>query len=489
MRMAIVALLTGALMSAVSTPCAAQGCEETPLTNAKASLYDPAAPLEHASCVPVGPGPHLFIDDFYVAAAEGVTREVQPPVRDGSLPNPIVTGKGDGCFQPYMTILRDEGTDRFRLWYGRHTEDSNASRSLVGYLESPDGIHWERPARTLEMPGPIQFGVSVVDRGPAYAGPARRYAFGWYMDGGLKMALSPDGLTWSFLSPDPVIRHNHDITSIFFDPIRDRYIATVSVYRPGWWKDNRRVTMHAYSRDLATWTPPRYVVLPDPVRDDGETQFYAMDGYLVRGDLIIGMVKVLRDDLKADDPPDPPDAYGVGYTTLAWSRDGEAWVRDTAPFFAPDPGKGAWDHAHAWVDEQVPVGDKVYLYYGGYARGHKVNRFEERQIGLVTITRDRYVARRAQAERGILRTPPLRLDGGGMTLNVDSRGGSVRARCLDAGGAPIPGFGFEDCAAISTDSIDAPLAWKHPLTELRGKDFALEFELARASLYGFAVTP
>ncbi|HNR31377.1 MAG TPA: hypothetical protein PKI11_10855, partial [Candidatus Hydrogenedentes bacterium] len=371
----------------ITAPCAAQeaampACEATPLTNAKACLYDPAAFADQAAPIPVGPGPHLFIDNFYIASADRLTREVQCPTRDATIPNPIVTGKNDGCFQPYMTILRrDDG--RFRMWYGRRTEDANTSRSLVGYTESEDGVHWDRPARTLDMPGPIQFGVSVIDRGAACENPAERYVFGWYMDGGLKIAVSPDGLAWSYLAPDPVVRHNHDITSIFHDPVRARFVATISVYRPGWWSGNRRVTMQSSSRDLKIWGAAHYVLLPDPDRDEGETQFYAMDGYLARGGLIIGMAKILRDDLKADDPPDPPEAYGVGYTALAWTRDGESWTRDTAPFFAPDPAPGAWDHAHAWIDDQVIVGDKVHLYYGGYARGHKVNRFEERQIGLV----------------------------------------------------------------------------------------------------------
>ncbi|MCH5374438.1 MAG: hypothetical protein JJ992_10695, partial [Planctomycetes bacterium] len=40
--------------------------------------------------------------------------------------------------------------------------------------------------------------------------------------------------------------------------------------------------------------------------------------YINRGDLLIGMVKVLRDDLVAEGVP--AGAYGVGYTSLAWTR-------------------------------------------------------------------------------------------------------------------------------------------------------------------------
>ena len=210
-----------------------------------------------------------------------------------------------------------------------------------------------------------------------------------------------------------------------------------------------------------------------------------MDGYLRRGDLLIGMVKVLRDDLKADSPPDPPDAYGIGYTTLAWSHDGEHWVRDREPFFDRAPPRGAWDHAHAWIDEQVPVGDEVYLYYAGYRRGHKVNRFEERQIGLVTMKRDRYVAREAGSSGGSFRTPLVILNGEAMTLNTDARAGSVRVQLLTPGGEPVPGFTKTDCEMIRGDVLAAPVRWARPLSVLADRPVRLEFFLENARLFAF----
>jgi hypothetical protein len=467
-----------------------ENAETVPLSESGARLYgqEPTARLDLP--LRLGPGPHLFIDDYYFEKVEGVSRIVRAPARDVEIPNPIVTGKEDGCFQPYMTVLRDGETGRFRLWFGRRTEESNPSRSRLGYMESADGIRWERPVRVLDDPGgPIQFGVSVVDDGAAAANPAQRYKYAWWFDGGLRIATSPDGLEWTALSPDVLIRQNHDITGLFYDPIRSRYTATVSVYRTGdTWQGNRRVTMHSHSADLLDWTRPRYVVVPDAI-EQGEMQFYAMDGYLARGDLLVGMVKVLRDDLKADDPPDPPDAYGVGYTALAWSRDGETWTRDTAHFFDPDPKKGAWDHAHAWIDEQVLVGDKVYLYYGGYARGHKVNRFEERQIGLVTIPRDRYAGWAAQGATGRIVTAPLLIEGAALTLNVDTRGGYVKTQILDADEKPIDGFRFADAAPIKNNAVAQLLTWAHPLGELAGRQLRLEFEIKDATVYAIESFP
>ena len=55
------------------------------------------------------PGPILLLDDFFLDRAENLVRKVTPPRRN---PDPIVTGarpdgKGDGCFQPYFTVIRD----------------------------------------------------------------------------------------------------------------------------------------------------------------------------------------------------------------------------------------------------------------------------------------------------------------------------------------------------------------------------------------------
>lgn len=430
----------------------------------------------------LGEGPHLFIDDFLIEASRGFTRRVNRPQRDPALPNPIVTGKEDRCFQPYLTVLRDPHTRRFRLWYGVYDESRAPLTSHIGYMESEDGIHWIRPPRILRDPGPIQFGNSVLDEGPDFPDPARRYKLGWWMDGGLQIATSPDGLEWQMLAPGPVLRHNHDITNIFRDTLRNRFVATVSVYTTGpTWEGQRRVTMQSVSRDLLHWEPPRYILTPVDGIDEGQTQFYAMNGHLIRGGLWIGMVKVLRDDLRAAGTPE--GSYGIGYTTLAWTRDGIHWVRDREPFFEPDPQPGAWDHAHAWIDWQLPVGDQVYLYYGGYKNGHKVNRFEERQIGIVRMRRDRYVSRDAGDAQATLRTPPVVLAGARLTLNADAAG-EVRVRLCDLRGQPLRGFGYGDCRPITGDSLAHPVRWQGA-RPVPGRPVRMEFRARRARLYGF----
>lgn len=463
-------------------------CANVAAASENAALLYPAVALPSSFVKPaaLSPGPHLLLDEFLIERSSNLVRKVNPPLRDPAIPNPVVTGKEDGCFQPYLTVLRDDQSRRFRIWYGARTEDSNPGKSHIGYLESEDGVRWRRPHRILADPGPIQFGVSVIDEGVQFAKPIERYKFAWWFGGGMCVAVSPDGFTWTPLSPEPVIRHNHDITGIFWDALRQQYVATVSFYINGpKWKGLRRITKHSTSTDLFHWSEPRPVLTPDDELDEGETQFYAMDGYLRRGDLIIGMVKVLRDDLKADQPPEPPDAYGVGYTTLAWTRDGVHWVRGREKFFDRHPTKGEWDHAHAWIDEQLPVGDEVFLYYGGYKSGHKVNRFEERQIGLVRMKRDRYVAREAGAGGGSFRTPLVRLDASELTLNLEAPAGEIVVQILDENGKPWRGFTRQDCRPAGGDSLAAPVQWIRPLTTLKGKPVQLEFFLKSARLYAF----
>lgn len=433
--------------------------------------------------VALAPGPHLFLDDTLIASSEHVARKVASPRRD--LPGPIVTGPEDRNFQPYVTVVRDPRSRRFRMWYNASPGEADAG---LGYLESADGVRWERPHRQLMPPPgmPFRYGASVLDEGPAVADPANRFKLAWWMKDGMVVAGSPDGFAWKLLAPGPVLAHNHDIDGIFRDPIRNRYIALVSTYITGpTWKGQRRCTQQSVSTDLVHWEKPWLVLTPDDSKEEGETQFYCMSGVVARGGLLIGTVKVLRDELPAD--PGGPRA-GIGYTALAWSHDGKTWTRDREPFLPRAPEPGAWDHAMSWIDCQLPVGDDVFFYYAGYARGHKIERFRERQLGLVRIRRDRYVAREAGEEPGTLRTPQVTLGGKALTLNAEARAGEIRCQLLDAGGKPLPGFTYAECRAISADGLELPVRWKRGLETLKGRPVQLEVRLRQAKLYALGLT-
>jgi hypothetical protein len=360
-------------------------------------------------------------------------------------------------------------------------------------MESEDGIQWRRPHRVLDDPAPISFGCSVLDDGPGHADPARRFKLAWEKSG-LWTAFSPDGLWWTPAAPHSVLDEIGDIVSLSWDPLRKRYLAICKVhstpadgYRgstPNAADGYRRLVGQSVSEDCVRWSPARRILAPSPdpaEGDEGVTEFYGMGRLLARGELLIGFLKVLRDDLPAD-PGGPVE--GIGYSVLAWSRDGERWERDRASCFDRNPEAGSWDHAMAWLDFPLPVGDEVYLYYGGYARGHKVERFTERQIGLARLPRDRYVSRAAGAAGGRLRTRPVRLNGSALTVNAKVEG-ELRVRLLDEQGQPVKGFDWMDGAPLRGDSLAHPVRWNGTLANLRRQPVRLEFALRDAHLFAF----
>src|SRR3954463_1595946 len=80
-----------------------------------ASLAAPAIPGS-ASPILIHPGPCLFLDDSLIASASNVTRRIMSPAR--MLAAPVVTAGEDRNLQPYVIILRDTQTQKFRMLYG-----------------------------------------------------------------------------------------------------------------------------------------------------------------------------------------------------------------------------------------------------------------------------------------------------------------------------------------------------------------------------------
>lgn len=439
-------------------------------------------------------GPWLLLDERNILAVDHLRRVVGEPARHGE---PVVDGATDGSFQPYVSVVKDSASGRWRMWYNVPRNPGNSGESSLALIESPDGIRWLRPHRVLTSP-PIQFGASVIDEGPSFPDPARRFKAAWHKDNGLQVAVSPDGLAWTLLAPGPVLRHSHDIDAIDWDPIRRRYMAFVSfgLKLDPTWSEVRRIPHMSTSADLVRWREPWPIIVPDPrsPREQGETQFYCMAGVIARGNLLIGLAKVLRDDLNAEvgvtakQLGDSRPHAGLGYTVLAWSADGENWRRDTEPFLDRNPKPGTWDRAHAWADEQVVNGDELFVYYGGYSLGHKAERFTTRQIGLARLKLDRYAGYAAAGEHpGTLRTPVRTWSGRGLSVNAEVRG-ELRVALCDPSGKFLPGFSFADCALLRGDQVEHPVRWRkaNPAT-LRGQRLQVVFQVKDGTLFAFAV--
>lgn len=441
-------------------------------------------------------GPYLFIDDYLIAEQSFLNRVVSNPEK---LEKPVLYGgmNKDQIWQPYVSVIRDPDTKKFRMWYNSPVETMNVSRCSLSYIESDDGINWVRPHRILDYPEEIQFGCTVLDRGVNFPDKQKRFVFATYLKPGFRIATSPDGYKWTSISDKPVFFHNHDITTLHWDPIREQYIAVVS-HRLGGFSDPnntmmdelRRIPHQTESKDLINWAPIRPIIWPSvgaPI-EQGETQFYSMSGIIVRGNLLIGLLKVLRDDLNATPGKSAKEmgdinrkAAGLGYTVLAWSRDGLTWQRDYEPFIPNNPVPGTFDHAMAWGDEQIIVDNETFIYYGGYQRGHKINRFEERHLCMARMPLDRYVSRDADINTGQLITKPVKFSANEITVNANVVG-EMRLRLLDENRNPMSDFGWIE---LKGDSVDHPVKWEKDLSSLNGKTVCIEFQLKNSQLFGF----
>ncbi|GMV95721.1 MAG: hypothetical protein AMXMBFR83_00920 [Phycisphaerae bacterium] len=460
--------------------------------------------------VEIGLEPQLFIDHYLIAEHQGLTRTTHPPRR--AQPGPIL-GWQQGTTQPYLTVVRDAASGRFRMWYNQNIGPGCA----IAYAESADGIRWETPRlgilgddnRVLNISVPERggFGVSVIDEGPDFPDRTRRFKVVWWGVGSparttatgdrgasLCVAFSPDGLHWTPWPENPVLAGVDDIVDVFRDPFRRRYAVFFKTsadpsdgYTQGLRAGGhiRRLVSASVSDDFIHWRTPWRVLMPEP-RDEGQLEFYSIGGTIARGGLLIGFVRMLHDDYPANEGGGPD---GIGYSTLVTSRDGVNWERHDDVFFDRSPDPAAWDRAMSWIGCALPVGEELYLYYGGYRRGHKIEPTRERQIGLARMPMDRFVSRDAKGDRpGRLLTVPLRLPDEAahrLTLNADASDGRIRVQLRDArSGDVLRGYGLDDCAPVRGDARALPVEWKDKKDLPRGT-VRLELEITGAALFGF----
>ena len=225
----------------------------------------------------------------------------------------------DTSFGIYSSVLgEDDG--RVRLWYHvrRAKEESELSldQAYVGYAESTDGIHFDKPELNLidesgstanNVVIPSKLGGSSVWIDP-HAPPRERYknqskVYNPDVAMQFHMHSSPDGIHWKFLRRLQLPhRGGWDTQSIiFWDPAIGRYV----LYTRRWvakrhttaeGNENYRTVRRLESDDLVNWDNQQTVMWPDEedlsdIRDRrtvgshraGKTLRQDADGLLRRG--------------------------------------------------------------------------------------------------------------------------------------------------------------------------------------------------------------
>lgn len=398
-------------------------------------------------------------DDLELDEAE---RTIIAPTRFRQ--SPVINNGLHRCANFSNTVIKEGGV--WRAWYMAALDEATTQR-YTAHVTSANGLNWSAPLIVQNTLG-REFS-DILDTGQP--GPERYQGFRksddlpprWYAN----RLTSAEGLNWQDRGNVTPAEYGETWQPYKFG---NNYGLLHRWNRSHSWTDkegHQHVnTIHdpTFTRLIGITTSPNPAVFPasrllfaPDNQDSGETQFYAVSSIIQAGQYYVGFLHVLRDDLVASGAP--AGSFGTGYSVLIWSRDGLIWQRSRTPYFSPNPAVGSWDHAITWIDSVVPIGNEVWLFYGGYRHGHKT--YTDRQIGVVKTKKDRYVA-----ADGLLRTHPFVNTAGSLYLNMD---GAVRVRVRDANNKLLKASGL-----LVANSVNRPSGIN--LSVFKGQTIKLEFE-------------
>ncbi|MCD6351309.1 MAG: glycosyl hydrolase family 32 [Armatimonadetes bacterium] len=447
--------------------------------------------------IPIDVGRQFFVDDFLIEATD-LTRTFHAaeyyehnPVLKPDRPWELKRGPAAMVFSD--GVFYDPADELFKMWY------MGGYARATCYAFSRDGLHWEKPELDV-VPG-----TNIVETTPRDSNvvwldlqapdPAQRYKMVVYphpeRSGALDVFYSADGIHWG----KPVARTGPcgDRTTAFFNPFRQVWVYSLREYiREGGIGRCRR---YWECKDLvsgAQWQagePPLWVGADDLDyrREDLNIpcELYNLD-VVAYESVMLGLFSIWRGQ--------PKDRAKPNEVLVGFSRDGFYWDRRwRQPLVPVSEHYGDWN----WANVQsaggccLVVGDRLYFYVSGRAGVPGSSSSGACSTGLAFLRRDGFASMDAGEREASLTTRPVRFSGAYLFVNVDAPRGELRVEVLGQDGRPLPGFGREDCQALSTDSTCARVRWraKDGVGELAGKPVRLKFYLRQGSLYSFWVSP
>lgn len=255
------------------------------------------------------------------------------------------------------------------------------------------------------------------------------------------------------------------------------------------------------SPDGLQWSDPTQLVMTPDWRDPADTQFMELCPLKVPGGFI-ATVTVYHNHTQRID------------LQLAASRDGIDWWRpDRVPAVSNLP-MGEFGGGMIWP-MQTPVrdGEFMHAYYAGtqsihgdmyntkdsgprslMAQGERLSRQSSSLPDYGALCRATWKADRLWAlvsaiggpHEGTATTRPRELGGKRLLVNVETRReGELRAELLDSSGREIEGFAKESCRPVQGDHLATAMSWKGGEVA-PGEAARVRFFLREAFLYGFS---
>ena len=104
----------------------------------------------------------------------------------------------------------------------------------------------------------------------------------------------------------------------------------------------------------------------------------------------------------------------------------------------------------------------------------------------MTLRLDGFASLNAGYEEGQMITKPVDFTGNKLELNYStSAAGSIRVEILDESGAPIQGYGVDDCDELLGVEISGYVSWQGStdLSKISGKPVRVRFVMNDADIY------
>ena len=447
----------------------------------------------------IGDTPQGFVDDTMIAVSSGLERRVHSLAKHSDAPVLSSTEPCEGAFAGPVSVLFDEPTGLWRMWYNTYGErrtDLPVARSETLHLAvSRDGVEWEKPP--LGAFGPacgapnnlcvFESGATVGDARAVIEDadepdPTRRFKLIYYCPD-YYLAYSADGIRWRPAQPEPVWANGSgdglEETSFFLrDPLAGKYRGYMRVWRR---HQTIRKTSLGESDDLLSWTGPEIIWEAQPHYGPG-SQIYGMNVHVDTG-----MYWAFPWVFYTDEPVDEALRMTMRMK-LAYSRDGVAWQalapdRDAVPMGEA----GAFDSGMSWsACPPVLCPTEGRLYYGG-ANGRHDGSDTARAVGLARWRRGGLVSLQAD-DGGQLLTRRFVFRGEELRINARTEAdGWIRAELLNDGGAVVKTHPLATSDVFTGDDVDSLLSWggDGDLSGLFGQYLMLRLVMHKAEVYTF----
>lgn len=465
----------------------------------------------------------LFTDNLMIAQSQGVIRKIHPakklehPVLEADMPweqGDDYNGKRDRRIYIYGTVMRDDETGKFRMWYNRLKNNY--------YAVSDDGIHWQRPdLGQLGENNLIQlfnFHSPSIIFDKFETDPSRRYKavgsvkggidekeirslkhrfnnFEWYTgNSAYCAACSGDGINWTLYTP-PILLSGDTVT-FSQDPVTGEFLVFHKISRDP--RVTGRQVFLSVSKDMQNWSDPEPVMVTDEtdhrsaqsLKGGTHSEFYNMSAFPY-GNQWLGLVTHFR---RTGEPlikgPGQSSSEGPIDVQLVHSRDGRKWERcsDRSPVIGLGPYHYDSGSILGVCNSPVIVGDEMWMYYtamttthGGYLPD------KELSIARAAWRLDGMVSMQAGNETGSIETVSLQTEGEKLYVNADMKNGELKTEVLDVNGNIIRGYEKNECIALNGDSIKQRITWNKQDLLPCNKPVSLRFYLSKGDLYSFTV--